>query len=62
MTMPLSNKALQMDPHTSHLVGPVTIVVQRVNMVLQNAFTELLKKNKKILSILTYLEYTLNNA
>ncbi len=24
MTMPLSNKALQMDPHASHLVGPVT--------------------------------------
>ncbi len=24
MTMPLSNKALQMDPHASRLVGPVT--------------------------------------
>ncbi len=47
MTMPLSNKALQMDPHASRLVGPVTIVVQRVNMLLQNAFTELLKKNYK---------------
>ncbi len=58
MTMPLSNKALQMDPHTSHLVGPITTVL-RVNMLLQNAFTELLKKNKKIL---TYLEDTLNNA
>ncbi len=42
MTMPLSNKALQMDLHASRLVGPVTTVVQRVNMLLQNAFTELL--------------------
>ncbi len=57
--MPLSNKALQMDPHTSRLVGPVTTIVQRVNMVLQNAFTELLKNKNKIL---TYLEDTLNNA
>ncbi len=57
MTMPLSNKALQMDLHASRLVGPVTTIVQRVNMVLQNAFTELLKN-----TILTYLEDTLNNA
>ncbi len=25
ITMPLSNTTLQMDPHTSHLVGPVTL-------------------------------------
>ncbi len=41
MTMPLSNKALQMDPHASRLVGSVTDTY--------GSFQFHLKKKKKLL-------------